>query len=67
VAELIYRTKNWVSLCLWTMGLNIHPQHLEHQRAVTCTWRRERYAGRGRAAFSLTGQPNAIGGPEMDT
>jgi sulfite reductase (NADPH) flavoprotein alpha-component len=64
VAELICGTKNWVSL--WTMGLN---------QSIHGTWNTNALCNLhlatgaicrpGAGPFSLTGQPNAMGGREM--
>jgi len=56
------RAGNWMSL--WTMGLNQeHPRHVEHQRDLQPAPGDRRDSCRtGSGPFSLTGQPNAMGG-----
>ncbi len=64
VADLICGTKNWMSL--WTMGLN-QSTHGTWNTNALCNLHLATgaicHAGAG--PFSLTGQPNAMGGREM--
>src|ERR1700733_3230479 len=64
VAELICGTKNWVSL--WTMGLN-QSTHGTWNTNALCNLHLATGAicRLGAGPFSLTGQPNAMGGREM--
>ena len=64
VAELIGGTKNWVSL--WTMGLN-QSTHGTWNTNALCNLHLATGAicRPGAGPFSLTGQPNAMGGREM--
>ena len=64
VAELICGTKNWVSL--WTMGLN-QSTHGTWNTNALCNLHLATGAicRPGAGPFSLTGQPNAMGGREM--
>ena len=64
VADLICGTKNWVSL--WTMGLNQSTHGTWNTNAV-CNLHLATGAicRPGAGPFSLTGQPNAMGGREM--
>ena len=64
VAELICGTKNWVSL--WTMGLN-QSTHGTWNTNALCNLHLATGAicHPGAGPFSLTGQPNAMGGREM--
>ncbi|HEY2087389.1 MAG TPA: bifunctional nitrate reductase/sulfite reductase flavoprotein subunit alpha [Mycobacterium sp.] len=64
VAELICATKNWVSL--WTMGLN-QSTHGTWNTNALCNLHLATGAicRPGAGPFSLTGQPNAMGGREM--
>ena len=64
VAELICDTKNWVSL--WTMGLN-QSTHGTWNTNALCNLHLATGAicHPGAGPFSLTGQPNAMGGREM--
>jgi sulfite reductase (NADPH) flavoprotein alpha-component len=64
VAELICGAKNWVSL--WTMGLN-QSTHGTWNTNALCNLHLATGAicRPGAGPFSLTGQPNAMGGREM--
>ncbi len=64
VARLICGTKNWVSL--WTMGLN-QSTHGTWNTNALCNLHLATGAicREGAGPFSLTGQPNAMGGREM--
>lgn len=64
VAELIASTRNWVSL--WTMGLN-QSTHGTWNTNALCNLHLATGAicRTGAGPFSLTGQPNAMGGREM--
>ena len=64
VAELICGTRNWVSL--WTMGLN-QSTHGTWNTNALCNLHLATGAicRPGAGPFSLTGQPNAMGGREM--
>ncbi|HEY2448098.1 MAG TPA: bifunctional nitrate reductase/sulfite reductase flavoprotein subunit alpha [Mycobacterium sp.] len=64
VAKLICGTKNWVSL--WTMGLN-QSTHGTWNTNALCNLHLATGAicHPGAGPFSLTGQPNAMGGREM--
>ncbi|MGB6207022.1 molybdopterin-dependent oxidoreductase [Mycobacterium sp.] len=64
VAELICGTKSWVSL--WTMGLN-QSTHGTWNTNALCNLHLATGAicRPGAGPFSLTGQPNAMGGREM--
>ncbi|WP_293001933.1 bifunctional nitrate reductase/sulfite reductase flavoprotein subunit alpha [Mycobacterium sp.] len=64
VAELIGGTRNWVSL--WTMGLN-QSTHGTWNTNALCNLHLATGAicRPGAGPFSLTGQPNAMGGREM--
>jgi len=64
VAELICGTKDWVSL--WTMGLN-QSTHGTWNTNALCNLHLATGAicRPGAGPFSLTGQPNAMGGREM--
>ncbi|UMB67529.1 bifunctional nitrate reductase/sulfite reductase flavoprotein subunit alpha [Mycobacterium paraterrae] len=64
VADLICQTKNWMSL--WTMGLN-QSTHGTWNTNALCNLHLATGAicRPGAGPFSLTGQPNAMGGREM--
>lgn len=64
VAKLIVGTRNWVSL--WTMGLN-QSTHGTWNTNALCNLHLATGAicHTGAGPFSLTGQPNAMGGREM--